>query len=214
MRRSWCRSITRCCPRSCAPRTRCAPVRHWSMTARPTTPRSPCAWAMPTAVEPAFARAHHVTRLSLYNNRVTAVTMEPRGCIAELRSRHPPLYALQQHAECARRPPDPGASDPACPGKPHPRDRPRCRRRLWHEGPNLSRGGRRRLGCAPRRPAGQMDPVAHGGVARRQSGARPERSTPNWRSTRMAGSWHCAGPECTMPAPISRRMARSRSCFR
>ena len=35
-------------------------------------------------VEPAFARAHHVTRLSLHNNRVTAVTMEPRGCIAEL----------------------------------------------------------------------------------------------------------------------------------
>jgi carbon-monoxide dehydrogenase large subunit len=35
------------------------------------------------AVTPAFARAHHVTRLSLVNNRITAVTMEPRGCIAE-----------------------------------------------------------------------------------------------------------------------------------
>src|SRR6516225_7947240 len=35
------------------------------------------------AVEAAFARAHHVTRLSLYNNRLTAVTMEPRGCIAD-----------------------------------------------------------------------------------------------------------------------------------
>ncbi len=34
-------------------------------------------------VEPAFARAHHVTRLALYNNRVTAVTMEPRGCTAD-----------------------------------------------------------------------------------------------------------------------------------
>src|SRR5712692_4642735 len=34
-------------------------------------------------VEPAFARAHHITRLSLYNNRVTAVTMEPRGCVGE-----------------------------------------------------------------------------------------------------------------------------------
>src|SRR6516165_9898223 len=33
----------------------------------------------PAAVEAAFARAHHITRLSLYNNRVTAVTMEPRG---------------------------------------------------------------------------------------------------------------------------------------
>jgi len=35
------------------------------------------------AVEPAFARAAHVARLSLANNRITAVTMEPRGCIAE-----------------------------------------------------------------------------------------------------------------------------------
>src|SRR5579883_3001622 len=29
------------------------------------------------AVAAAFARARHVTRLSLYNNRLTAVTMEP-----------------------------------------------------------------------------------------------------------------------------------------
>ena len=35
------------------------------------------------AVEPAFAQAQHVARLSLVNNRITAVTMEPRGCIAE-----------------------------------------------------------------------------------------------------------------------------------
>src|SRR5205823_12302535 len=35
------------------------------------------------AVESAFARAHHVTRLSLYNNRLTALTMEPRGGIAD-----------------------------------------------------------------------------------------------------------------------------------
>ncbi len=35
------------------------------------------------AVDPAFARAAHVARLSLANNRITAVTMEPRGCLAE-----------------------------------------------------------------------------------------------------------------------------------
>jgi len=35
------------------------------------------------AVEAAFAHAQHVTKLSLYNNRITAVTMEPRGCIAD-----------------------------------------------------------------------------------------------------------------------------------
>jgi carbon-monoxide dehydrogenase large subunit len=35
------------------------------------------------AAEAAFARAAHVTRLTLYNNRITAMTMEPRGCLAE-----------------------------------------------------------------------------------------------------------------------------------
>jgi aerobic carbon-monoxide dehydrogenase large subunit len=35
------------------------------------------------AVEAAFARADHVTRLKLVFNRVTAATMEPRGCIGE-----------------------------------------------------------------------------------------------------------------------------------
>ena len=35
------------------------------------------------AIDAAFARAYHITKLSLYNNRITAVTMEPRGCIAE-----------------------------------------------------------------------------------------------------------------------------------
>jgi carbon-monoxide dehydrogenase large subunit len=35
------------------------------------------------AVEASFARAHHVSRLKLAFNRVTAATMEPRGCIGE-----------------------------------------------------------------------------------------------------------------------------------
>ena len=35
------------------------------------------------AVAPAFAQAAHVTRLALFNNRLSAVTMEPRGAIAE-----------------------------------------------------------------------------------------------------------------------------------
>ena len=34
-------------------------------------------------VEAAFTRAHHVARLKLVFNRVTAATMEPRGCIGE-----------------------------------------------------------------------------------------------------------------------------------
>ncbi len=35
------------------------------------------------AVDAAFAAAHHVTRLKLVINRITAATMEPRGCVGE-----------------------------------------------------------------------------------------------------------------------------------
>src|SRR6266851_482189 len=35
------------------------------------------------AVAPAFAQAAHVTKMSLFNNRLSAVTMEPRGAIAD-----------------------------------------------------------------------------------------------------------------------------------
>ncbi|HZT51719.1 MAG TPA: xanthine dehydrogenase family protein molybdopterin-binding subunit, partial [Stellaceae bacterium] len=39
------------------------------------------------AVEAAFARAHHVTRLKLVFNRITAATMEPRGCVGDYDAR-------------------------------------------------------------------------------------------------------------------------------
>ncbi|HME26979.1 MAG TPA: xanthine dehydrogenase family protein molybdopterin-binding subunit [Acetobacteraceae bacterium] len=56
------------------------------------------------AVAPAFARAHHVTRLSLYNNRVTAVTMEPRGCVADYdpSTRRYTLYTSTQNVHGVR----------------------------------------------------------------------------------------------------------------
>ena len=56
------------------------------------------------AVEPAFARAQHVTRLSLVNNRITAVTMEPRGCLAEYDegTRRYTLYTSTQHVHGVR----------------------------------------------------------------------------------------------------------------
>ena len=57
-----------------------------------------------TAVEPAFARAAHVTRLSLINNRITAVTLEPRGCIAdyEAGTGRYTLYSSTQHVHGVR----------------------------------------------------------------------------------------------------------------
>jgi carbon-monoxide dehydrogenase large subunit len=56
------------------------------------------------AADTAFARAHHITRLSLYNNRLTAVTMEPRGCLAEydLGTRRYTLYTSTQNVHGAR----------------------------------------------------------------------------------------------------------------
>lgn len=56
------------------------------------------------AVEPAFARAAHVTRLSLANNRITAVTMEPRGAIADYDSGTGrwTLYGSMQHVHGVR----------------------------------------------------------------------------------------------------------------
>jgi len=35
------------------------------------------------AADAAFAKAHHVAHIALFNNRLTATTMEPRGCIAD-----------------------------------------------------------------------------------------------------------------------------------
>jgi len=56
------------------------------------------------AVDAAFARAHHVTKLSLYNNRVTAVTLEPRGCIADYDpgARRYTLYSSTQNVHGVR----------------------------------------------------------------------------------------------------------------
>ena len=56
------------------------------------------------AVDAAFARAHHVTKLSLYNNRITAVTMEPRGCIADYDpgTRRYTLYSSTQNVHGVR----------------------------------------------------------------------------------------------------------------
>jgi carbon-monoxide dehydrogenase large subunit len=58
----------------------------------------------PEAVDAAFARAHHVTRLSLYNNRLTAVTMEPRGCIGDYDpgTRRWTLYSSTQNVHGVR----------------------------------------------------------------------------------------------------------------
>jgi carbon-monoxide dehydrogenase large subunit len=56
------------------------------------------------AADTAFARARHVTRLSLHNNRLTAVTMEPRGCIGDYDpgTRRWTLYSSTQNVHGTR----------------------------------------------------------------------------------------------------------------
>ncbi len=56
------------------------------------------------AVEPAFAQAAHVTKLELFNNRLNAFTMEPRGCVAEYDTREEryTLYSSTQNVHGLR----------------------------------------------------------------------------------------------------------------
>src|SRR5215469_1657633 len=55
-------------------------------------------------VDAAFARAHHITRLPLRNNRLTALTMEQRGCIGDYDpgTRRWTLYSSTQNVHGTR----------------------------------------------------------------------------------------------------------------
>ena len=56
------------------------------------------------AVDPAFAKAAHVTKLDLFNNRLNAFTMEPRGAIGEFdtRDNRYTLYSSTQNVHGLR----------------------------------------------------------------------------------------------------------------
>ncbi len=56
------------------------------------------------AVGPAFERAHHVSKLSLYNNRLSATPMEVRGCIGDYDAGTGrfTLYSSTQHVHGVR----------------------------------------------------------------------------------------------------------------
>jgi len=105
------------------------------------------------AVETAFAKAHHVTRIKLIFNRVTAATMEPRGCIAEWDDHlgRFTLYVGTQRPHTAR-------ADMARRILHIPENAaPRGRRQLRHEGRALSRIRAGAVGLAQGRTADQMD---------------------------------------------------------
>jgi aerobic carbon-monoxide dehydrogenase large subunit len=165
------------------------------------------------AIDAAFARAYHVTKLSLYNNRITAVTMEPRGCIADYDpgTRRYTLYSSTQNVHGVRQTlahhilhvpesrirvvaRDVGGGF-GMKGNVYPEKAIMVGRHVASAG--RSSGSRR----APRLCSAIMT-----GVTRK--------SAPSWRLTQRAGSWACAGPARTMSAPISRAPAPSQSSFR
>ena len=78
-----------------------APLQSVSGVDRAVAPDAPAVWADcadnvcfvdqkgdAAAVDAAFAKADHIVRQKLVNNRVTAVALEPRGCIGDYDSRY------------------------------------------------------------------------------------------------------------------------------
>ena len=111
------------------------------------------------AVEAAFARAHHVTRLDLVNNRLVSNPMEPRAAIGEYDQRHRRLHALHHEPGAACAPAADRRLRPAASRAQAARGGARCRRRLRHQGLALQRAGA-------------------GPVARRASSAAPSSGRP------------------------------------
>ena len=78
-----------------------APLQSVSGVERAVAPDAPAVWADcadnvcfvdqkgdAAAVDAAFAKADHIVRQKLVNNRITAVALEPRGCIGDYDSRY------------------------------------------------------------------------------------------------------------------------------
>ena len=168
------------------------------------------------AVEAAFAKAAHVTKLSFVNNRLIPNAIEPRAANASLQPQRRELHALRRQPESARR----AAPDVRVRARPAgiegARDRARRRRRLRLE--DLPVPGRRRpgLGEQARRPADQVDGRAQRIVPHRRARPRPRHDRRDGDGRAAATSSRCASRRSPTWAPTcrpSRRRCR-RSCTR
>ena len=147
-------------------------------------------WALgdKAAVDAAFAKAAHVTKLDIVNNRLIPNAIEPRAAVASY-DRGADAYTLYvAEPEPARRAPaDDGVrAGPA--GAQGARDRARRRRRLRLEDLPLRRGnrdGRGRRSASRGRSSGP--PSAASRSSPTPTVATTSR-TPSWRSTRTASS--------------------------
>ena len=165
------------------------------------------------AVDTAFARAHHVTKLSLTNNRLTAVIMEPRGCIGEYDpgARRWRLYSSSQNIHGVRQ--TLAHQIPA-------RARSRIRVVARDVGSSFGMKGdiypeeavflwaAQYIGRPVKWIPSRSDAFLGDAQGRDQNVSAELALVPT------ASSWHCAGPARTMSAPLSRARAPSRSCSR
>ena len=139
------------------------------------------------AVDAAFARADHVTKVSYTVNRISRQFDGAAGDHRRLRPAHRALYALHLGAEHPSDPRQHRRHHEDSGKRPAHRHR-RCRRRLRHEGRHLPGPGAGAVGVATAEPAGALDRRAHRvadvGFARRATTSPP----PSWRSTGTANS--------------------------
>ena len=158
-------------------------------TRRRTTCATTGSFGDKAATDAAFAKAAHVTKLDLVNNRLVAERDGAARRDRRLRPRRPTSYTLLHHQpEPARDPPADGRLRARHPRAQAARRCARRRRRLRLEDLPLRRGSARHLG-APRRSAGRSSGRPS---ARRPSCPTPMAATtsptPSWRSTRTASS--------------------------
>ncbi len=132
-------------------------------------------WALgdKAATDAAFAKAAHVTKLDIVNNRLipNADRAARGGC--RLQPRRRPVHAVRVEPESARR----AAADDGVRAR-HPRDegardRTRRRRRLRVEDLPVRRGNRDGVGVEAGQPADQVGRRPQRGVPHRRARARP-----------------------------------------
>ena len=167
------RSTTRRCRPSPTSRDALAPGAPQVLGQARATSASTGTSASQAATEAAFARAHHVVKLDLRNNRLIAQRDGAARGIGDFDA-----VDRREHAE--HHEPEPAPDPPAARRvrARHPRaqaagGRARRRRRLRLEDLPLRRGGDRAVGGAQARPAGQVDGGAHRVVPVRRARPRP-----------------------------------------
>ena len=164
-------------------------------------------WALgdKAATDAAFAKAAHVTKLDIVNNRLIPNAIEPRAAVAAY-SRADDLYTLyvsnqNPHVERLLM----TAFVLGLPGDEGARDRARRRRRLRLEDLPVRRGNGDGVGVEARQPADQVGRRPQRGVPHRRARARP-------RHARRTGAGQ--GRQVPRDARARRRPTWARTCRR